>query len=80
MHIVDSKGALHHEQRARIVRAVEVGMRKPMTIARENGLGVADLIEAVIAEKSLQVEKAYQNGYRDGRRSTFPLFVVKEAA
>ncbi len=69
LEIVKRKGeTVHHESRARIVRAIEVGIRKPMAIAREAGLGYNDLIDLLIEEKQAVRQRAFQEGYKAGRR------------
>lgn len=66
----------HHKQREemrmRIVRAVEVGLRKPMAIAREAGLGYNSLIDLLIEDKRVTRARAYDEGFKAGRRGLFP--------
>ncbi len=67
----------HHKQRdemrTRLVRAVEVGVRKPMAIAREAGLGYNDLIDLLIEEKQAVRQRAFDEGLKVGRRGLFPV-------
>ena len=74
MEIVRRKAdSVHHETRKRIIRAVEVGLRKPMAIAVREGLGYNDLIELFIEEKAAVRAEAYEEGFEAGRRGLFPV-------
>ncbi len=61
------------ELRTRIVRAVEVGRRKPMAIAKEAGIGYNGLIDLLLEEKQAVHRRAFDEGFKAGRRGLFPV-------